>query len=66
MRCGAPTSGGGDYPSGSALVRKLSPNRVSRVELDCGPGGAAFLRSALGAMEEEECRVYQPTAPELA
>lgn len=57
---------GEGYPSGSALVRKLSPDRVSRVELGCGPGGAAFLRSALAAMEEEGCQVYQPTAPALS
>lgn len=57
---------GEDYPSGSALVRGLSPRRVSRVELDCGPGGASFLRGALSAMEEEACQAYQPTAPELA
>lgn len=56
---------GEDYPSGGALVRELSPRRVSRVELGCGPGGAAFLRAALAAMAEEECQVYQPTAPEL-
>lgn len=54
------------YPSGDALVRGLPSRRVSRVELGCGPGGAAFLRSALSAMAEEECQVYQPTAPELS
>ena len=55
-----------DYPSGSALVRGLSPQRMNYVELDCGPGGAAFLREVLGAMDEEECQAYQPTAPVLA
>ncbi len=57
---------GEDYSSGPALVRGLSTRKVSRVELDCGSGGASFLRGALGAMEEEECQVYQPTAPALA
>ena len=57
---------GEDYPSGPALVRGLSPRQVSRVELDCGPGGAAFLRGAMSAMDEEACQVYQPTAPALA
>lgn len=55
-----------DYPSGSALVRGLSPRRTNYVELDCGPGGADFLREVLAAMDEEECRAYQPTAPALA
>ena len=57
---------GVDYPSSSALVRGLSSRQVNYVELDCGPGGAAFLRGAMSAMDEEECQVYQPTAPALA
>lgn len=57
---------GKDYASGAALAGGLSLRQVSRVELGCGPGGAAFLRSALGAMEEEGCQVYQPTAPALS
>lgn len=56
---------GKDYSSGSALVRGLSPRRMNYVELDCGSGGAAFLREVLAAMDEEECRAYQPTAPAL-
>ncbi|MBD5085357.1 MAG: hypothetical protein HDT33_09985 [Clostridiales bacterium] len=55
-----------DYPSGSALVRGLSPQWMNYVELDCGSGGAAFLREVLNAMDEEECQAYQPTAPALA
>ncbi|MBD5119008.1 MAG: hypothetical protein HDT37_07855 [Clostridiales bacterium] len=54
-----------DYPSGSALVRGLSPQRMNYVELDCGSGGAAFLREVLSTMGEEECQAYQPTAPAL-
>ncbi len=54
-----------DYPSGSALVRALSPQRMNYVELDCGSGGAAFLREVLNTMDEEECQEYQPTAPAL-
>lgn len=57
---------GEDYPSGAALVRELSPQRMNDVELDCGAGGASFLREVLDAMEEEGCQVYQPTAPTLS
>lgn len=57
---------GEDYPSGAALARGLSPRRMNDVELDCGAGGAAFLREVLAAMEEEGCQVYQPTAPALS
>lgn len=53
---------GGDYASGSALVRGLDPQQVNYVELECD---SAFLRSALSAMEEENCRLYQATAPAL-
>lgn len=56
---------GEDYSSGSALVRGLSPQRMNYVELDCGSGGAAFLREVLNTMDEEECQAYQPTAPAL-
>ena len=62
----APTVRGGDHSSGAALVRGLDPRRVNRVELSCGPGGAAFLRAALNAMEEEACQIYLPTAPALS
>ena len=54
-----------DYPSGSALVRGLSPQQMNYVELECGSGGAAFLREVLSTMDEEECQAYQPTAPAL-
>lgn len=55
-----------DYSSGAALVRKLDPRRMNYVELSCGRGDADFLRSALSAMEEESCLIYQATAPALA
>lgn len=61
-----PTLKGADQPTGAALVQELDPQRVNYVEMDCGGGGARFLRAALDAMEEENCRIYQPTAPELA
>lgn len=61
-----PTLRGEDFSGGAALARALDPQRVNYVEADCGRGGAAFLRAALGAMEEENCQIYQPTAPELA
>lgn len=61
-----PTLRGEDYPTGGAMARELDPQRVNYVEIGCGSGGAGFLRGALDAMEEENCRIYQPTAPELA
>lgn len=61
-----PSLKGEDYPTGAALARALDPRQVNYVEVDCGGGGADFLRAALDAMEEENCRIYQPTAPELA
>lgn len=62
----SPTVLGRDYPSGSALAEGLNPRRVNYVELDCGPGGAAFLRGALNALAEEACQIYLPTAPALS
>lgn len=56
---------GEDYASGRAMVEALDPRRVNYVELACGEGAAVFLRSALSAMEDENCRVYQATAPAL-
>lgn len=56
---------GADYASGAALVRGLDPERVNLVELSCGPGGLAFARGTLRAMDEEGCRVYQFTPSSL-
>ena len=61
-----PTLKGADYSTGAALARKLDPQQVNYVEIGCGSGGARFLRTALDAMEEENCRIYQATAPALA
>lgn len=60
------TALGTDYASGGALIRGLTPKRMNYVELSCSGGASAFLRSALTAMEEENCRVYQATAPALS
>lgn len=54
------------YASGEALVRSLDLRRMNYVELNCGDGDAALLRSALNAMENGNCRIYQPTAPALS
>ena len=54
-----------DAPSGGALVRGLDAREVNFVELACGSAGQSFLRGALNAMEEENCRIYQATAPAL-
>lgn len=61
-----PTVRGNDWSSGPALVRGLSVRRVNYVELECGPGSAALLREALRAMAEENCQIYQATAPALS
>ena len=61
-----PTVRGRDFSSGRALVQGLNARRVNYVELSCGSGGAAFLRAALSAMEEEECQLYLATAPALS
>ena len=45
---------------------ELDPRQVNFVELGCGEGDLGFLRGALSAMDEENCRVYQATAPALA
>ncbi len=57
---------GENYASGSALMRGLNSRRMNYVELECGANGAAFLRSALSAMDEENCQIYQATAPALS
>lgn len=56
---------GEDYRTGSALVEALVPQAANGVELECGEGNAAFLRSLLAAMDEESCYLRQPTAPLL-
>lgn len=56
---------GTEYSSGSALVRGLSVRRVNYVEVDCGKGATALLRGMLNAMEDENCQLYQATAPAL-
>lgn len=56
---------GKDFTTGRAMVEALSPRQINYVEMECGTTGAAFLRSALAAMDEENCQVYQPTAPAL-
>ena len=62
----SPTVRGADYPTGAALARALDPQQVNYVEVSCGRGGSAFLRAALNAMEEENCQIYQATAPALS
>lgn len=57
---------GADFPSGYALVQGLDPQQINYVEMVCGEGATAFLRSALNAMDDENCQLYQPTAPALA
>ena len=57
---------GADYRSGGALVEALEPQMANGVELECGAGSAAFLRSLLAAMDEESCYLRQPTAPLLS
>ena len=55
-----------EFTSAAALVRGLNTRQVNYVELECSTGDAAFLRSALAAMEEENCQIYQATAPALS
>lgn len=62
----AATARGEDFSSGSALVRGLDAQGPNLVEVTCGENSAAFLRGTLNAMEEENCRVYQATAPALS
>ena len=57
---------GEDFPTGRAMVEALDPRQLNYVELGCGADGAAFLRGALGAMDDENCQIYQPTAPALS
>lgn len=60
------TAWGERFSTGAALIRGLDPRRVNYVEIVCGDGGAGFLRSALGAMAEENCQPFHATAPALA
>ena len=57
---------GEDYDTGGLLVEALDPQAVNGVELECGEGSAAFLRSLLAAMDEESCSLRQVTAPLLS
>lgn len=57
---------GDGFHSGRALTEELDPQRPNRVELDCGPAGGAFLGGLLTALNGEECRLRQPTAPMLS
>ena len=61
----SPDLRGEDYNTGKALVEALKPQSVSGVELECGAGSAAFLRSVLAAMDEEDCTLRQVTPPLL-
>lgn len=56
---------GQDFASGRAMVEALNPRQINFVELGCGIGSTAFLRAALVAMSEENCQIYQATAPAL-
>ena len=62
----SPTVRGEDHSTGAALAQALDPQQVNYVEAACGRGGAGFLRAALAAMEEENCQIYQATAPALS
>ncbi len=62
----SPTVQGNEQGGGAALVRGLSLRQVNFVELVCGSGSAALLREALRTMEEENCQLYQATAPALS
>lgn len=57
---------GEEAASGSTLVQSLNTRRINYVELACDAGSPAFLTSALRTMEEENCRIYQATAPALS
>ena len=57
---------GEDFATGGAMVEALNPRQVNFVELGCGAGSAAFLRAALTAMSEQNCQIYQATAPALS
>ena len=57
---------GENFRSGRALTENLNPDLPNRVELDCGPGGGAFLGGLLSALDGEDCRLRQAGAPELS
>ena len=62
----SPNLRGENYHTGAALAKALVPRSANRVELECGAGSAAFLRSVLAAMDKESCALRQPTAPVLS
>ena len=61
----SPDIRGKDYDSGRSLAESLVPRSANRVELECGTGSTAFLRSMLEAMDAQSCTLRQATAPLL-
>lgn len=61
-----PELSGESFRAAAALIGALDPWQPNRVELDCGPGGEAFLRGLLAALDREDCQVRQATAPALS
>lgn len=61
-----PELSGERFRTAAALIGALDPRQPNRVELDCGPGGEAFLRGLLAALDREDCQVRQATAPALS
>lgn len=61
-----PELSGENFRTAAALIGALDPWQPNRVELDCGPGGEAFLRGLLAALDREDCQVRQATAPALS
>ena len=61
-----PELSGESFRTATALIGALDPWQPNRVELDCGPGGEAFLRGLLAALDREDCQVRQATAPALS
>lgn len=56
---------GRESASGASLVRGLNNRRINYVEIECSTEGLSLLRGALTAMDEENCQIYQATAPAL-
>lgn len=61
-----PELSGESFRTAAALIGALDSRQPNRVELDCGPGGEAFLRGLLAALDREDCQVRQATAPALS
>ncbi len=61
-----PELSGENFRTAAALIGALDSRQPNRVELDCGPGGEAFLRGLLAALDREDCQVRQATAPALS